>query len=167
MHRDLGEKILRRLLGEMDLAASRDARQIIDSHGAGRYSISLLTTPSRADVDFAKSQGLPVDWFDPKQIREGMGISTSNGNIGLLNRAPHPNAAKVAINWLLSKEGQIHYQRLQFGSNSLRIDIPKDSIASYARRIEGVYYMETDRPELRIVMEHINSILDEVWKKRR
>ncbi len=28
-----------------------------------------------------------------------------------MNRAPHPNAAKVLINWLLSKEGQSAVQK--------------------------------------------------------
>ena len=40
---------------------------------------------------------------------------------------PHPNAAKVFINWLLSKEGQTIWQkRTEFAS--LRTDIPKDGL---------------------------------------
>lgn len=162
----LGPKFLRQLLGEMDITASRDARQIVDWLGAGRYSISIFTTPSRADLNVAKDQGLPVDWLGPKSLKEGAGTSTSNGNVGLINGAPHPNAAKVAVNWLLSREGQITYQRFQFGSDSLRVDIPKDNVAPYARRIEGVQYVETDSPERRN-MEPIRKIIDEVWKKKK
>jgi hypothetical protein len=45
--------------------------------------------------------------------------------------APYPNAAKVFLNWLLSREGQIALQKLvENGRNSLRIDIPKDDVPS-------------------------------------
>jgi hypothetical protein len=48
----------------------------------------------------------------------------------------------------------------------LRIDIPKDGVPSYARRLEGVNYVETDSPERRN-MEPIRKIVDEMWKKKR
>jgi len=162
----LGPNYLHRLLAEMDITASRDARQIVDWLGSGRYAISLFTTPSRADLNVAKDQGLPVDWLGPKSLKEGTGTSTSNGNVGLINHAPHPSAAKVAINWLLTREGQILYQKAQYGSDSLRVDIPKNQVAGYARRQEGVHYIETDAPERRN-MDVIRKIIDEAWKKRR
>jgi ABC-type glycerol-3-phosphate transport system substrate-binding protein len=56
------------------------------------------------------------------------GIAT----MALLNRAPHPNAAKLFINWFLSREGQALHQKLQAEAkapaDSLRVDIPKDYI---------------------------------------
>jgi ABC-type Fe3+ transport system substrate-binding protein len=49
--------------------------------------------------------------------------------LGIPSRAPHPNAAKVFINWFLSREGQMALQK--FGRpdahNSRRIDISKDT----------------------------------------
>jgi ABC-type Fe3+ transport system substrate-binding protein len=104
-----------------------------------------------------------VDWIDPKDIREGAGTNSSNGTLGLINRAPHPNAAKVLINWLLSREGQIAYQKFQFGADSLRIDIPKDSVPTYARRVEGVKYVQTDNPA-QMDREPIRRIIQEAWK---
>ncbi len=65
----------------------------------------------------------------------------------MFNRAPHPNAAKVYINWLLSKEGQTDYARLN-GNISARLDVPTDhapwrvpmpnAIKSYDRAAEDV-----------------------------
>ena len=43
----------------------------------------------------------------------------------LFNKAPHPNAAKVYINWLLSKEGQTVFARAN-GYVSARLDVPTD-----------------------------------------
>jgi ABC-type Fe3+ transport system substrate-binding protein len=40
---------------------------------------------------------------------------------------PHPNAAWLFLNWLLSRDGQIAYQKAS-ENNSLRADIPKKGI---------------------------------------
>lgn len=142
----LGPEFIRRLLEETGVTISRDERQIGDWLGVGRYSISLFTHVTRLRLDDARKQGLPVDWFGPKNFREGIALSSANGNVGLLNRAAHPNAARVFINWLLSREAQIFYQKSNPGVDSLRIDIPKNDVPSYARRIEGVKYVDTEVP---------------------
>jgi ABC-type Fe3+ transport system substrate-binding protein len=41
----------------------------------------------------------------------------------LFNRPPHPSAAKVFVNWLLSKEGQAVFAQAQ-GYVSGRADVP-------------------------------------------
>lgn len=65
-----------------------------------------------------------------------------------LDRSPHPNAAKVFINWLLSRDGQMAVQRVGGGVNdSLRIDIPKTELRPMARRKEGAKYMVTWKAE--------------------
>jgi iron(III) transport system substrate-binding protein len=161
---ELGPQFIRRLLGEMDLTASRDMRQITDWLAVGKFAISALVAPSRVGVVQAKKQGLPVDWFGPKSFKEGAILSASNGNIGLVNGAPHPNAARVAINWLLSREGQTAYQRVYGEPDSLRIDIPKDNVPPESRRIEGVKYLDVDRPEF-MDTEPIVKIINEVWEK--
>jgi iron(III) transport system substrate-binding protein len=167
-HAELGPEFLRRLLGEMDLTPSRDVRQIGDWLATGRFALSLFTTPSRTDLDTEKKQGLPVDWFGPKSFKEGIPLSNAQGNVALINRAPHPRAAQIAINWLLSAEGQLAYQRkINSGiSNSMRIDIPKDSVRPEHQRVEGGNYTVTERPEW-MEMQPILKIIDEVWKKKQ
>jgi ABC-type Fe3+ transport system substrate-binding protein len=160
----LGEKFLRRLLGEMDPGVSRDAWQMVDWLATGKYAMSLFITPSRADLNVAQGQGLPVEWFPPGTFSEGVPTSGINGNVGLLNRAPHPNAAKVAINWLLSREGQAIYQKLHFGAESLRVDIPKDDVPAFARRVEGVNYVSADG-KTQGDMAPVRKLVNEVWKK--
>jgi ABC-type Fe3+ transport system substrate-binding protein len=161
---ELGLNFIKKLFGEMDLTASADSRQIVDWLAVGRYSISLFTSPSRASLNLAQEQGLPVDWL--VDLKEGAGTSTSNGDVALFNRAPHPNAAVVAINWLLSREGQIAYQKYQYGSNSLRTDVPKDNVVPYTQRKAGFRYVGIDSPEWRGVTEQIPKIVSEMWKKR-
>ncbi len=45
-----------------------------------------------------------------------------------MNRRPHPNAAKVFANWMISKDGQLAWQN-NSEHNSMRMDIPKDMIS--------------------------------------
>jgi len=71
------------------------------------------------------------------------------GTLGIPTHAPHPNAAKVFVNWLLSREGQIALQKLgrPDAHNSRRIDIPKDDVDPYNRLEEGKKYFDLARPE--------------------
>jgi len=163
-HPELGPEFIRKLLTEMDVTASRDLRQIGDWLATGKFAISGLTEVSRTRLDVAKKQGLPVDWFSAQQFKEGVSLGTQNGSVALLNRAPHPNAARVAINWLLSREGQMIFQKVLGDVDSLRIDIPKDGIASYARRVEGPKY---HLPDERIDNAPILKFVNEVWKRSK
>jgi ABC-type glycerol-3-phosphate transport system substrate-binding protein len=82
-------------------------------------------------------------------MKEGAAVVSHSGSIGLLNKAPHPNAAKVFVNWLLSREGQLTMQRVYVegkrgASNSLRVDIPKDMVPRHERLFEGVNYIDLE-----------------------
>ena len=146
-HPDLGAEYVRRLFSEMDVTYSRDERQMIDWLGAGKYAIAFFVT----DVEAAAKQGLPIRDFDPSQFKEGAFVGPSQGGVNLFKNAPNPNAAKIAINWLLSREGQESYQKV-FASvgdvrQSMREDIAMDVIPPSQRRQKGVRYIYAGRPE--------------------
>ncbi len=63
------------------------------------------------------------------------------GTLAFMDKAPHPNAARLFINWLLSRKGQMAFQRILQDHDSRRIDIPKDDVPEYNRRREGVKYV--------------------------
>ena len=56
-------------------------------------------------------------------------MSTGFGTVSMMDHAPHPNAAKLYINWLLSKAGQTDWG--QTGHNSRRLDVPHPDPASF------------------------------------
>jgi ABC-type Fe3+ transport system substrate-binding protein len=91
------------------------------------------------------------------------------GTLTLVNRAPHPNAAKVFINWLLSQRGQIALQKSQTNAetpaDSLRADIPKDEVPLLNRRLDGIKYLDTGRPEW-IEMKPILDVVNEALKAK-
>ena len=156
---------------EMDVTISGDSRQMGDWVAAGKFAVSIFGPVSRMDLDVAKEQGLPVDWFRPDQLKEGAYITAGSGGVALMNRAPHPNAAKVAVNWLLSREGQIIYQKIfrsgEDGPDSMRIDIPKDTVPKRNLRPEGdeAKYPLMDRADL-MDMEPIRKFIREVMEQR-
>ena len=150
-HPDLGPEFLKRLLGEMEVTPSRDMRQVTDWLAVGRFAMAVLVNSNHADVLKAREQGLPIGIFEPGHFKEGAALITAAGSVALPKRPPHPNAAKVALNWLLSREGQTTFQKnygtVPWTADSRRIDVPKEQIVSEFRRVDGVNYLDVDRPE--------------------
>jgi ABC-type Fe3+ transport system substrate-binding protein len=144
-HPKLGPEFIRKLYGRSDVAITRDYRQPVDWLASGRFA---LCVPCVSDeMDRAIQQGLPVRQL--VGLKEGGTLSSSGGTLSVLQNAPHPNAAKVFVNWLLSREGQLQVQKGRKGregtpSNSLRIDIPKDGLSEESLRKEGVEYFDAD-----------------------
>jgi iron(III) transport system substrate-binding protein len=165
-HTDIGPAFIRKLFGEMDVTLFRDFRQGPDWLATGKFAICFF-----CDVDVLKKQGLPVDTFGPNVFKEGGGLVQQFGTLALVNRAPHPNAAKVFINWLLSRRGQIALQKSQAGAespaDSLRVDISKDDVPLLNRRLEGIKYLDTGKPEwieMKPILDVVNDALKEAGK---
>jgi ABC-type Fe3+ transport system substrate-binding protein len=49
-------------------------------------------------------------------------FNSSSSVVWLLNRAPHPSAARVFINWLLTKDAQVAWAR-EVETNSRRLGV--------------------------------------------
>jgi len=162
-HPDLGPKFLRRLFGEMDVTMTADLRQAADWLGTGKFALAI---PIQGGVIHkAKNQGLPVDQFDSFHFKEGVNLSSAFGSLALMNRSPHPNAAKVFINWLLSREGQSLFQKeISIPGdrrNSRRIDVPKDHIPADEQRRDKMTYFDTDDPDTKDLQPAM-KLLDEI-----
>ena len=159
-HPKLGPEYIRRLFGEMDITLFRNPRQGVDWLVSGKYPLCFFCPNSR--VGRAQRQGLPIEKFG--LMREGANISSASGNIGFVNRAPHPNAGKVFINWLLSRQGQIvvqtEYAKVRTGaSNSRRIDIPKDMVPAADRLRDSIEYIVVETLPIGPVLKLFNEVL--------
>lgn len=165
---ELGPRYLRRLFGEMELTASRDRRQITDWLANGKFAIALRTAPDASTLNQAKAQGLPVNWFTPGHFKEAVAISGGPAHIAVVNRTPHPNAAKLFINWFLSREGQLMVQNIAAkhgdGVDSLRMDISKDMIPPDYRRGEKTKLFDMDAPE-HANDDPVSKLINEVWRR--
>src|SRR5919109_3892025 len=144
---ELGPNFITRLFGETDIALARDFTQMLDWLATGKFLLGIFVGSSEAAK--AVSQGLPLKEFSPGHFKEGAALSPFNGTVSLINRAPHPNTARLLINWLLSREGQtLVQQHLASEGNireSLREDIAKDVIPVPHRRDPTVKYLMISR----------------------
>jgi ABC-type Fe3+ transport system substrate-binding protein len=140
-HPDLGPEYLRRLHAETEMVIVRSNEQLLDWLSAGKYSFGF----GARNVDGAMTQGLPLNQFLPGSLKEGSSVTAYNGTLSFFNRAPHPNAAKVAVNWLLSREGQTTWldsnHKTGGLNDSLREDISKEKVSEQARRIKGAKFL--------------------------
>lgn len=159
-HPVLGPEFVRRLFSEMDITFGRDQRLMLDWVAQGKNYIFLFATKS--DTLSAGKKGLPVGVLDvPSQ--EGH-ISAGFGHVALLNKAPHPSAARVFINWLVSREGQLQWQE-KTDNNSLRTDILKNMLSDQ-RSVpqEGASYLNASLPQYEDV-KPILKIIEEASAK--
>jgi iron(III) transport system substrate-binding protein len=113
-----GKEFLQKL-ADQNLYIHRDGQQIAVSLAKGNLAIALAL--AQRFVDPYIKGGLPIKALT--SIKEGMGGSNGFGTVAVMANAPHPNAAKVYINWLLGKEGQDLYGRaLTQGSRRFDVD---------------------------------------------
>ncbi len=91
--------------------------------GQGRFPVGIGLSDSM--IEERTKRGVPIAIVNPGQLKEGAPVTPASGALSLVNRAPHPNAAKLYINWLLSKEAQtVLTQTTGYISN--RVDVPTD-----------------------------------------
>jgi iron(III) transport system substrate-binding protein len=128
-----GEAYLKNLTGQVSLIAA-DRRQVADSLAKGTIAISIGPT-YYSFVSYVKA-GLPVKSLPP--LKEGTYVSAGNGGPVVIRNSPHPNAAKVLINWLLSKDGQEIYS-LAHGQATRRLDVDTKTMEEFGIRAAKDY----------------------------
>lgn len=112
-----GENYLKKLVAQ-NLLLSRDQRLLADNLAKGKIAVVIGLT-YYSFLPFVKA-GLPVKPLPtPKEGAYGTGGS---GNLSIIRNPPHPNATKIFVNWLLSKEGQEIFTRAM-GQGTRRLDV--------------------------------------------
>jgi len=113
-----GEEFLKKLV-QQDPFVSQNLRQIAEALAKGKLAVTLGVSFAQTEP-FVKA-GLPLkDLPDPA---EGNPSSNGYGTLAIVKNPPHPNATRVFVNWLLSKDGQEIYSRvLLHGTRRLDVD---------------------------------------------
>ena len=158
----LGKSFVKQLFTTQDIFTSNEERQIVDFVARGRYPIAI--GPSGTLTFQLKAQGLPVELFGSAGLQEGGFVTASNGTISVVKNAPHPNAAKLYLNYLLSNEGQAAWSKAS-GLASLRRDVPRDHIPEILLPQEGVSYQETYREKYVLMRREIVDLLNTVIRR--
>jgi len=150
VHPDIGEKYLRRFFDpELKVRFIQDYRQVADGIAKGKYTMAIFVGSARRDIDRLGKQGLPVAAFEqildgPVKERPTLQGTGSSNSIMVVNRRPHPNATRLFVNWLLSKEGQtvIATKSKLAADQTFRIDVTEqDKVIPAEMRRPGVEYL--------------------------
>ena len=154
-HPEMGPEWLTRFYSkELDVTFAGDNRQIVDSVALGGHAFSMFDSGAGNVYVLLKAQGVPVDIWT-KNLEEGGAMSTTGSWswIAMMDRAPHPNTAKLFLNWWLTKEGQTAYNTLSGPGQppSLREDVPPGVTLPQERRAPGAVYemasLDTSLPD--------------------
>ena len=124
-----GEDYVRALYVDQQPGLAVRNGQLSDWMARGTYPISLGLGAS--EIELLRADGFPVVVL----LRDGKSappmVSAGYGLVALVNRAPHPNAAKLFINWVAMREGNEAYNRAQV-SVSTRADLDNAWAPEYA-----------------------------------
>jgi iron(III) transport system substrate-binding protein len=112
-----GEQFLAKLAAQ-EMTVGRNLRQLAEQVARGKSLVSIGVS-YYTYAPFIKA-GLPVKSIS--NIKEGYYAGTGSGNLAVLRNQAHPNAAKVFVNWLLSRDGQTALTKA-LGQPTRRFDV--------------------------------------------
>ena len=147
-----------------------DDRRILETWlVGGRFSVQFVSTAEEELRALAK-KGLPVKQvFLPKEA--GMIRAAGSGCcISAFANPPHPNAAKLFVNWFLSKEGQTltHTMIPNIDRSSLRTDVPVGQVVADQQRKPGKQYTFPDaEPGMGAKHEEAQKWIFKIWESRQ
>ena len=143
-----------RSLGRQDLIVVPTARDRASRLARGEAPLAWVDT--MASVSTMVVEGAPIK---PLDMREG--VSGSAQTLNIVSGAPHPNAAKVFMNWLLTPEGQMANARFR-SLMPLRTDIPDFTPPSVRVKFTKVIPQtpKDDEDAARVMRE---QVLSKLW----
>ncbi len=121
MYMALGPDKTRKFLAEQGVVVSMNLRQIVEWAARGTYPITIGPGLANMTEFYAQGIGTSVKLLTLPPSHNV--VSPAWGSLFVFNNAPHPNAARVFANWMLSKEGQNDWAT-RGNTNSRRRDVP-------------------------------------------
>lgn len=137
---------------------------IVDDEGLGaqwlahgKYPIYIV---NRTDVIAEMvSAGAPLKKIVPQ---EGVMLAGGAMATSLLKNAPHPNAAKIFMNWYLTKDANTVLARLN-AMQSARLDVPTDFLAQDGLRQAGAKYVNAETEDFQLQQAAAATLAKEIF----
>ncbi|HEX6513887.1 MAG TPA: extracellular solute-binding protein [Chloroflexota bacterium] len=137
---ELGKPFVDQFFKQQEVKFSRDDTQMVNAVGHGESLIGIGISDTILANDLAK--GLPIKVQPAANLTEKPYVTAGTGVLAVPKGAPHPNAAKVYINWLLSPEGQGLWSQ-STGVPSFRQDAPHEGVLDAMVPKPGRDYFDT------------------------
>ena len=133
-----GEDFVSKLYKGQNVVLSRDYKQMADWVAHGGYPIGLAVSQNYLD-EYIKAG---VKFASPELSDAPDGTNGGFGMVVVINKAPHPNAARVFANWMASKEGMSVYSQTQY-QVPVRNDIDPSWLPARVVPKPGIKYLDT------------------------
>lgn len=161
----LGEERARSFWSRVQAAGEAGDIAIVSSNGELMRKVSngvlAWGWTDTDDFNVARDNGYPVEVVYPDQGPEGMGTLLIPNTVSILEKAPHPEAARRFVDWLLRREVE---RRLAF-SRSAQIPVRSGVEHPDHVRLPGIDFkvMDVDYVELGRDMETRGEELRELF----
>jgi iron(III) transport system substrate-binding protein len=134
-----GEEFVKRFYVDQKPGMTRDRRQMSDWLARGTYPICLSCRED--DLESLRKAGFNIaELYHLADI--GGRIGGSPWWLAVPNKTPNPNAMKVFVNWIASKEGLETYSR-GYGNPTLRTDVDESFIEPESIPRPGIKYFDS------------------------
>jgi iron(III) transport system substrate-binding protein len=140
---NFGADWLTRLFSKQNIVYIANPRRGAEWLVAGQYPIGIGA--STEEVQVFQDHGLGKNIAPFAAPLPHPTLDYAFGTVSMMDKAPHPNAAKVYINWLLSKAGQRDWAKTSHDSR--RLDVPLAAPA-FAPKPGIVYVAEQSEENL-------------------
>ena len=127
-----GKDYLRKLAGQNITGLRAAARQVMDQVVAGEYALALNMVNNHPYI--SKLKGAPVDWIPMSPTLSVISAAS------VTKDAPHPNAGKLLLDFLVSPEGQQMYREAEYVPIDPAVPIKEPSLRPNDTTYRSVYF---------------------------
>jgi ABC-type Fe3+ transport system substrate-binding protein len=136
MGQEAGKAYLQKLKGQNIAKSTASNRQILDLVIAGEYPMALHIFNHHAYI--SKTAGAPVDWYAIEPV------TATIQTIALAKNTPHPHAAMLLLDFVLSEKGQKVFQQSNYLPAHPQVPAKQADLKPGGGRFTKALYMTPD-----------------------
>jgi ABC-type Fe3+ transport system substrate-binding protein len=136
MGQEAGKAYLQKLKAQNVAKTTASNRQLLDLVIAGEYPLGLHIFHHHAFI--SKSAGAPVDWAPLEPL------SATINTISPVTRSPHPHAAMLLLDFILSEEGQKVIQAVNYLPSHPKVPAKQADLKPGGGRFKRALYFTPD-----------------------
>ena len=136
MGSEAGKAYLQKLKAQNVAKSTASNRQILDLTIAGEYPLSLHIFNHHAYI--SKGAGAPVDWQPHEPV------TATIQTIALAKNTPHPHAAMLLLDFVMSEKGQKVFQQSNYLPAHPKVPAKQADLKPGGGRFKRAYYIDPD-----------------------
>jgi iron(III) transport system substrate-binding protein len=153
MGEDKGMAYLRKLAAQNIANSSGSARTVLDQAIAGEYPIALQIFNHHAAISAKK--GAPVAWIPMNPATGSLQVAS------VAKHAPHPNAAKLLLDFMASEEGQRLFQKADYLPANPRVPATDPTLKPDGKTFRAIVFSPH---EVREKWPHWQKVFEDVFR---